>query len=68
MKRQPLAVRVCVCVCQGNNSNHAQTARFNIPTFLLTAANHVWLGLCVHVCARARVCAPRDATNPERHH
>ena len=24
----------CVCVCQGINSNHAQTARFNIPKVL----------------------------------
>ena len=27
-------VRACVCVCQGNQFNHAQTARFNNPTLL----------------------------------
>ena len=39
----------CTCVCQGINSNHAQTARFNIPTST-TTANHEF---CVRPCRGA---------------
>ena len=43
-EKLPKTLCVSVRVCQSINSNHAQTARFNIPIFLLlltTTANHV---------------------------
>ena len=51
--------QLCVCVCQDSNSNGVQTARFNRPTLLplLQTISSVFgaAGLCVCVCARARV-------------
>ena len=41
-----------MCVCQGINSNHAQTVRFNIPTsyYYRKPSVHVCVCVCVCVC------------------
>ena len=44
---------LCVCVCQGINSNHAQTARFNIPT-------------SYHYCKSSFLCSALHEGNPYR--
>ena len=56
-------VHACVCACQGINSNHAQTARFNIPTSYHYCKPSV---LCVSVCVCVCVCVKSLKLKPSK--
>ena len=49
-------MRARACVCQGNQFNHAQTARLNIPTLLPLLQTISCVCVCVCVCVHARMC------------